>query len=69
MPTGALEELINMMTGDDYGLSFDWRFYNDGKAWLGKTVCKKKTILWFSVWESIFMTSFYFMEKARAGIM
>lgn len=65
----VLEELLDTLTGEDFGLTFEWRFYNDGKAWLGKAVYKKKTIFWLSVWDGYFQTGFYFTEKTRAGVM
>lgn len=51
-----------------FGLKHEWRYYNDGKAWLCKVTHKKKTILWLSVWRSYFKTGFYFTEKNGAGI-
>lgn len=30
------KELIDTITGDNYDLTLEWRFYKDGKAWLGK---------------------------------
>lgn len=65
----VFEELISAIAGDDYGLSFEWRYYNDGKAWLGKATYKKKTIFWLSVWDGFFRTGFYFTEKTRPGLM
>ena len=62
-------ELIDAITGDEYGLTLEWKFYNDGKAWLGKAAHKKKTIFWLSVWEDFFKISFYFTEKTRGGVM
>ena len=59
----VLESFLATITGDMYGLTIEWRYYNDGKAWLGKIVYKKKTILWLSVWEGFFKTGFYFTEK------
>lgn len=59
----VLESFIETITGIEYGLTIEWRFYNDGKAWLGKVVHKKKTILWLSVWEGFFKAGFYFTEK------
>lgn len=63
-----LESFVSTITNDEYGLTVEWRFYNDGKAWLSKVVYKKKTILWLSVWEGFFKTSFYFTEKHLEGI-
>lgn len=47
----------------DDGMAVEWRFYNDGKAWLGKVTHRKKTVLWLSVWDGFFRTAFYFTEK------
>lgn len=47
----------------------DWRFYNDGKAWLSKGeyiwttprgTNKVKPICWISVWRGFFRVSFFF---------
>lgn len=59
----VLESFISTITSDDYGLTIEWRYYNDGKAWLGKIVHKKKTVLWLSIWEGFFKLSYYFAEK------
>ena len=49
-------------------LEYQWRYYNDGKAWLCKVVKKKKTIFWLSVWEDCFKITCYFTEKTQSGI-
>lgn len=64
----VLSSFLETITSNEYGLTVEWRFYNDGKAWLGKIQHKKKTILWLSVWEGFFKTSFYFTEKHLEGI-
>ena len=51
------------------GLVLEWRYYKDGKAWLGKATYKKKTIVWISVWENFIKASFYFTEKSRPGVL
>ncbi len=47
----------------------DWRYYNDGKAWLSKGeykwsttrgTKKVKPIFWLSIWEGFFKISFFF---------
>lgn len=53
-----------------YGITLmDWRFYNDGKAWLSKGeykwttsrgANKVKPIFWLSIWEGFFKVSFFF---------
>lgn len=45
-----------------------WRYYNDGKAWLGKCTAGKKTVFWLSAWDGFFKLSFYFTEKTRGGV-
>ncbi len=64
----VLESFIVTITDKEYGLIIEWRFYNDGKAWLAKVVHKKKTILWLSVWEGSFKAGFYFTEKHLEAI-
>lgn len=64
----AYEELINMVTGNNYELTPLWHYYNDGKAWLCKVQFKKKTVFWLSVWDKYFKMAFYFTEKNSKGI-
>ncbi len=66
--SNVLNTFLEVITNHVYGLTFEWRYYNDGKAWLGKAVSKKKTIFWLSVWEGFFKTSFYFTEKNLEAI-
>lgn len=51
------------------GLSAEWRYYHDGKAWLCKITHKKKTVAWLSLWNHCIKISFYFTEKTREGVM
>jgi len=60
------EELLKIVS--EMGLSHEWRYYNDGKAWLCKITHKKKTVAWLSLWGNAFKTGFYFTEKTGAGI-
>jgi len=62
------EKFVETITGPTYGLIPEWRYYNDGKAWLCKVSFKKKTVFWLSVWNSYFKISFYFAEKYTTGI-
>lgn len=63
---GFMEELNN------HSIEFDYRYYSDGKAWLGKGVYKwngkrggqnEKTIFWLSIWEGFYKLSFFIPEK------
>ncbi|WP_026474066.1 DUF3788 family protein [Alkaliflexus imshenetskii] len=64
----AYLELMKYITYDDSGLSADWHYYMDGKAWLCKVCHKKKTVCWLSVWEGFFKIGFYFTAKTGPGI-
>lgn len=59
----ALESFCSTISNDEYGLTIEWRYYNDGKAWLAKVVHKKKTVCWLSIWDKFFKLGFYFTEK------
>lgn len=63
----------------EYNISLmEWRFYNDGKAWLTKgeykwtTVRgtnKTKPIFWVSIWNGFFKISFNFSEKTKDELL
>ena len=63
------EELIGRLSRDDFGIALEWRYYRDGKSWLGKATHKKKTVFWLDVRDTAFMVTFYFTEKTAEGIM
>jgi len=44
-------------------LEKEWRYYHDGKSWLMKITFKKKTIIWLSVDNNSFRTTFYLSKK------
>ncbi len=46
-----------------------WKFYNDGKSWLFRTLQKKKTIFWIQVLDDGFHVSFYFGDKLEPFIL
>lgn len=50
------------------GLSLEWRYYRDGKAWLGKVQHKKRTIVWMSAWKGFVKATVYVAEKDVAGL-
>jgi hypothetical protein len=49
--------------------SEEWRYYRDGKSWLLKVTCKKKTVFWLSIIKGAFRTTFYFTGKAEDEIL
>lgn len=61
-------ELMKYVSADGSGMSADWQYYKDGKAWLCKVSHKKKTVCWLSVWEGFFKLGFYFTAKTGPGV-
>ena len=47
----------------------EWRYYKDGKAWLGKVQKKKKTIVWMSVWKGYTQAAIYFPLRLLDDIL
>ncbi len=56
----------------------DYRYYNDGKAWLSKGeykwlttrgTKKVKPIFWLSIWEGFFKISFFFAKNIQNDLM
>lgn len=61
-----------------HGIELEWRYYNDGKAWLAKGLHKwtgvrggqnEVTAFWLSIWDSFFKVTIYVPEKARTGAL
>ena len=60
-------ELINSIE-NEFELTYEWRFYKDGNAWLCKILHGKKTVFWLSIFENHIKTVFYFTEKTKSGL-
>ncbi len=60
------EKLLNIFSSLE--LCPEWRYYNDGKAWLCKVTHKKRTIVWMSAWNGYMKATVYFPEKYTPGI-
>ena len=61
-----------------HDIHLEWRYYNDGKAWLAKGLYKwigvrggqnETTVFWLSIWYSFFKVTIYVPEKARADVL
>ncbi len=63
------KKLYTTITSPEFDLNLEWKYYNDGKAWLCKVSYRKKTVFWLSVWDTGIKTSFYFTEKTRQGVL
>ena len=59
----AYEKLAAEISRPPFNITFEWRWYNDGKAWLCKVQKKKRTIAWMSAWKGYMQASMYFPEK------
>ena len=62
----------------NHDIQLEWRYYNDGKAWLAKGLYKwtgvrggqnKTTVFWLSIWDGFFKVTIYFPEKSRADVL
>lgn len=72
----AYHQFINQLEKSDIQLT--WKYYTDGKAWLGKGLHswygvrgekKVTTIFWCSIWEDFFKVTFYYPEKYRKEVL
>lgn len=52
-----------------FNLNIEWRFYNDGKVWLGKILSKKKNMGWLSIWNTGFKVSIFFSDRTLMVLM
>lgn len=61
-----------------HDIQVEWRYYNDGNAWLGKGAYKgtgvrggqkEALVFWFSVWDGFFRLTFYFPERVRSEVL
>lgn len=64
----VLLSFLEAVANKEYGLVIECRYYNDGKARLGKAIHKKKSLFGLSVWEGFFKTSIFFTEKYLEAI-
>ena len=72
----AYVKFTDMLVG--FGMQPEWRYYNDGKAWLLKGLYKwksqrgtdkEKTVFWLSVWDGFFKLSFFVGENRREDLL
>ena len=62
---------------ENHDIQLEWRYYTDGKAWLGKGThrwtgprggSKEATVFWLSIWEGFFKVTIYIPEKFRGEV-
>jgi len=52
---------------ENLSLSFEWRYYNDGKEWLCKILHHKKNLGWLSIWPDGFRVTVFLTAKTIDG--
>jgi hypothetical protein len=57
----AYTELLELF--DKNEMTYIWRYYKDGKAWLCKVEKKKRTIVWMSAWKGYMKATIYIPDK------
>jgi hypothetical protein len=63
------EQLVDYLYDKHFDITEEWRFYNDGKSWLYRTLRKKKTLYWIGVIKDTFRISFWFGDKAEPVLL
>ena len=66
-----------IMELENHEIQLEWRYYTDGKAWLGKGLHrwtgprggnKEATVFWLSLWDGFFKVTIYIPEKYRGEV-
>jgi hypothetical protein len=57
----AFYELLKLY--DHNEMVYEWKYYNDAKAWLCKVQKKKRTIVWMSAWKGYMLATIYIPGK------
>ena len=63
------QRIVSYLHDNHSDITEVWRFYDDGKCWLFRTLKKKKTIFWIGILDGTFRVSFYLTEKATPLIV
>lgn len=61
-------QIIRYLHDNHSDITEVWRFYNDGKCWLYRTLRKTKTIYWAGILKDTFRITFYLSDKAESLI-
>jgi len=62
------QQILRYLRDNHSDITEVWRFYNDGKCWLYRTLRKTKTIYWAGILKDTFRITFYLSDKAEALI-
>lgn len=59
---------LEKLSAEFKSLASSWMYYNDVKYWLLKTVEKKKTVFWLTVWDGYFKVTIYFPASSDDAV-
>lgn len=62
----AYRRLLDLF--EENGMTHEWRYYHDGKAWLCKVQKKGRTAVWMSAWDGFVKATVYVPEKHVEGL-
>lgn len=62
------KQTLSYLYDNNKDISEVWKYYNDGKSWLFRTLKKKKTIFWIRILEDTFRIAFWFGDKEEPVI-
>lgn len=62
------QQILRYLRDNHSDITEVWRFYNDGKCWLYRTLRKTKTIYWAGILKDTFRITFYLSDKAESLI-
>ncbi len=63
------QQTMSYIYDNNNEISEVWRYYNDGKSWLFRTIKKKKTIFWIRILDDTFRIAFWFADRLEPIIL
>lgn len=62
-------QVMSYLYDNNKDISEVWKYYNDGKSWLFRSLKKKKTIFWIKVLEDTFRIAFWYPIRLESAII
>ena len=63
------KQTLSYLYDNNKDISEEWKYYNDGKSWLFRTLKKKKTLFWIRILKDTFRIAFWFSDKFEPIIL
>ena len=63
------KQTLSYLYDTNKNISEEWKYYNDGKAWLFRALKKKKTLFWIRILKDTFRIAFWFSDKFEPIIL